>query len=147
MVIKNKRGWIKLVEAFLSILLIGVIMSIVVTQQNTSVYSTSSTISNYEVYILRSIELNESLREDITAVSASDLPLNWSDGGFPSALKDRIGNLTPSYLSCEAQICETEQICEFMGQTDKEIYAQKIFIASTYASYNPRQLKLFCWRK
>lgn len=93
--------------------------------------------------MLRSVELNETLRREILD-NTLIIPVNWSGGNFPVNLKNKIANLTPNYLSCEAQICRTNDTCNLGGEISTEIYAQRIFIASTYGSYNPRQLKLFC---
>lgn len=145
MIKENKRGWVKLVEAFLSVLLVGAILGIIINQQVTPNNGFSATISNYQVYMLRGIELNESLREDILGISPDYLPANWDSGSFPTSVKDRITNSTPGFLTCEAQVCKTNETCTFWGEIDKNVYAQRIFIASTYSVYEPRQLKLFCW--
>ena len=142
---KNKRGWVRLVEAFLSILLVGVILAIIVNQQNPQKNEISSTIFNYEVYMLRSVELNETLRGEILSVDESALPVNWDSADFPSGVKNKITNLTMTGLSCEAQICRTNETCNLEGEIGTSIYAQRTFIASTYQEYNPKQLKLFCW--
>ncbi len=142
---KNKRGWVRLVEAFISILLIGIVLVIIINQQSPKNNGVSSTIYNYEVYMLRSIELNESLRGEILGVSGSNLPANWSSANFPGGVKNKITGLTPGYLLCEAQICRTNETCGFWSNVNTDIYSQRIFIASTYGIYNPRQLKLFCW--
>ncbi|MDD5699834.1 MAG: hypothetical protein PHH00_01415 [Candidatus Nanoarchaeia archaeon] len=144
---KNKRGWARLVEAFLSVLLIGMVLIVIVNQQSPKKDGVSSTVYNYEIYMLRSVELNETLRDEILDVSESALPANWSSESFPGGVKNKIANATPGYLSCQAQICRTSETCGFLGDINTDIYAQKIFIASTYGVYNPRQLKLFCWPK
>lgn len=143
---KNKRGWIRIVEAFLAVLLIGAVLVIIINQQNNSQQINPSTgIYNYEVYILRTIELNDSMRDEILTISNPNLPVGW--GVFPLDIKNKITNLTLSSLYCQAQICLTNDTCQFELKLSKDVYAQSIFITATNNNYNPRQLKLFCWTK
>ncbi len=142
---KDKHGWIRIVEAFLAVLLIAAVLVIIINQQGIKANDTSFVVYNYEIYMLKSIELNDTLRSDL--FSASNLPANWTDETFPAKVKDKIENLTPSSLLCEARICLTTDTCNFIGEIKNSIYTQRVFIASTYQIYNPRQLKLFCWAK
>ena len=144
---KNKRGWIRLVEAFLSVLLIASVLIIIVNQQNIKTNDISSSIYNYEVYMIRSIELNDSLRSDIVSISESNLPANFSSSSFPESLKNKIENMTLRALFCEGQICRTNSSCNFWQDIKDNVYTQRVFISSSYQTYNPRQLKIFCWPK
>lgn len=144
----NKRGWIRIVEAFLSVLLITIVLVLVVNQQNTSQQDSSPKIYNYEIYILRLIELNDTLRSEIINVSNSAMP-STSDNSttFPSDVITQINAAAPSSLTCGAEICSTNSTCGFWLIMNNDIYAQRIFITSNLTTYNPRQLKLFCWPK
>ncbi len=145
---KNKRGWIRIVEAFLSVLLITVVLFLVVNQQNVQQNDSSPKIYNYEIYILRLIELNDTLRNEIISVSNSVLPATSDNSTtFPSDVANQISIATPSALVCAAEICYTNSTCNFWQIMNKDIYAQRIFITSTLQNYNPKQFKLFCWPK
>ncbi len=143
---KNKRGWIRIVEAFLSILLVAAVLVIVVNQQNIQQNDSSPKIYNYEIYILRTIELNDTLRSEIIGISNSLLP-STSDNytTFPADVKNQIATIAPSALLCAAEICYTNSTCNFWQSISKDVYAQRIFITSTLQTYSPKQLKLFCW--
>jgi hypothetical protein len=144
---KNRRGWVKLVEAFLSILLITGVMIIIINQQKTLTSDTRSAISDYEVYMLRSIELNEALRGEILGISESSLPVNQDSEDFPEDIEEEVEDLTPGAFSCEAKICSLSDVCSLEAKKGADVYAQKIFITSTHQIYSQRQLKLFCWAK
>ncbi|MFZ1971010.1 MAG: hypothetical protein WAU65_02420 [Candidatus Nanoarchaeia archaeon] len=141
---KNQRGWIRIVEAFVAVLLIGAVLVIVIDQQNNQQATPQVSIYNYEIYILRTIELNYSMRGEIIS---STPPLNWKSYNFPSDINNTITSLTPSSLVCVAQICLTTDLCQSGLTLKKDIYAQSVFITAIDTNYSPKQLKLFCWAK
>ena len=141
----NKKAWIKVIEAFIAVTLIIVVLVIILNQQSSQQTDASQSIYNYEILILRNIELNNTLRNETLNVSV--LPSTWDNSTFPADVKSKIISLMPSSLTCEAQICATNNTCDFWKTIDTSIYAQSIFITSTLYEYNPLQLKLFCWTK
>jgi hypothetical protein len=145
---KNKKGWIRIVEAFLAVLLIAAVLFLVVNQQNVQSNDPSLKVYNYEIYMIRGIELNDTLRAEIVGMSSSILP-STSDNQttFPSDVINYITTAEQSSLSCAAEICLTNSTCGFWQDLGKDVYAQRVFITSTPLAYNPRQLKLFCWFK
>jgi len=138
----NCRGWIKIVEAFIAILLIAGTLLIVINQGYIGRTNISSKIYEMEVSVLREIELNDMLRNEILAVS---LPTKWDE--FPANVKNKIKNRIPDYLECTAKICEMDKICALDEYVDKDVYVQSVAITANLETYNPRQLKLFCWVK
>ena len=144
---KNHRAWIRIVEAFVAILLITGVLLIVVNKEHIKKKDISSEIYKIEASILKEIQLNSSLRSDI--LNVEPLPVKWTD--FDSRglnnLKSKIISRLPNYLDCEAKICELEDICVLDKIFDKDIYAQSTCIIAELTTYNPRQLKLFCWIK
>lgn len=146
--IKDRKGWIRIVEAFLSVLLVTIVLVLVVNQQNTNQADSSPRIYNYEIYTLRLIELNDTLRSEIINVGDSVLPSTSNNSTtFPSDVINQINAVIPGALSCGAEICSTSSPCSFWQIINKDVYAQRIFITSNLTTYNPRQLKLFCWPK
>ncbi len=145
---KNKKGWIRVVEAFLAAMVILVVLILVINQQSSGQQNSSSAVAfNAEISILQNIELNATLREDIISISDSGLPVNSEDAAFPTSVKNAISSLTSksySYLSCSAQICATDSECGYWKNVKSEIYSQSVLITSTLTSYNPRKLSLFC---
>ena len=144
---KNKKGWIRIVEAFLAVLLVAAVLVLIVNQNTAQQNDPSSRVYGYGIYALRSIELNDTLRSEIVGVSDSSLPLTSNQTNFPSDINNSINNATLSALSCTSEICLTNSTCSFWMNVGKDVYAQRIFIASNLSVYNPRQLKLFCWFK
>tara|TARA_Y100000310_G_scaffold344913_1_gene460486 strand:+ start:15335 stop:15775 length:441 start_codon:yes stop_codon:yes gene_type:complete len=142
---KKEHGWIRIVEAFAMILLIAGIFLIILDKDSPE--SISQEIYEKEQGILREVQLNDSLREDILNLNIGSLPVEWNDTNFPQNLKDKIISKTPSYLNCEAKICKTDNNCVLSESKDENTYTQEVLIASTINTYSPRKIKLFCWER
>jgi hypothetical protein len=139
----NKKGWIKIVEAFVAILLIVGVLLIVIDRGDVGKKDISSQIYDIEVAILREIQLNDALRNEILSVTP---PIELTEENVAQTW-NKINNRIPSYLDCKAKICEMEQICELEEYPEKNIYVQTVLITTTLdiEEIKYRQLKLFCW--
>jgi hypothetical protein len=143
-ILKNKKAWIKIIEAFVSILLIVGILLVFI---NSGIILEDPLIAkthNLESSILREIQLNDSLRENLIT---AELPVNWSnfeDAGLLN-IKSLIISKTPNYLNCQAKLCTINDICSSPSEISKNVYADSVIISATLQKYSPRQLKLFCW--
>ena len=140
----NRKGWIKIVEAFTAILLIAGIFLVILEKGQIQKEDPAEKIYQSEVEALKKIQQNETLREMILSV-AGPLPVNSSS--FPIGLENAINSEIPNYLDCEKLICVFNGECIFYLNSEKDIYARSVTISSTLNEYNPRQLKLFCWVK
>jgi len=139
---KNKKGWIRIVEAFISLLLITGVLLMVIDKGYILKKDISSQIYKVELSILREIQLNDSLRNDILN---TNVPIGWNNANFPQEVKNKIIEKKPDYLECSAKICSMNSICEMDEFIEKDIYAQPVGISANLETYDPRQLKLFCW--
>lgn len=146
---KNKRGWIEIVEAFVSILLITGVLLVVITRNNSQSSDISDRVYNSEITIIREIQLNDTLSNDVLSVTDAQLPAEWESSSFPPEIKDRITSRTPNYLTCIAKICDPSDACYLSTYESKDVYSQDSIISttSTQTMFNPRKLKLFCWEK
>lgn len=140
---RNKKAWVKIVEAFTAVLLIASVLLIVINQGNIGKEDVSSQIYDVEVAMLREIQLDDNLRTEIldttssAEVSEEIAPLTWN------RIQDRI----PDYLICKAKICDIGEDCELSELPNQNIYAQTVAITAILEVYDPKQLKLFCWLK
>ncbi len=145
---KNKKGWMRVIEAFFAAMIILVVLILVINQQGTKQQSSSSTvIYNAEISMLRNVELNDSLRGEIIGVGDSLLPLNSDNQSFPAELKNEIDSLVSEYypfLSCGEQICDTVGECSYWKKSSGELYSQSVLITANVTDYNPRKFSLFC---
>lgn len=135
--IKNKRAWIRIVEAFIAIMLITGVLLVVINKGYVGKADISGKVYEAQIAVLREIELDEELREDI---------LNSNLGETPESVKAKITQRIPDYLTCTSNVCKLDDVCYGDGiPIDKDIYSQSIAIAANLKKYSPRQLKLFCW--
>ena len=141
----NKKGWIRIVEAFVAILLIAGILLILAGEDFTDKEDSSQKIYDIQLAILRDIQVEDSLRNDILAVMEAQVKTD--DITFPPAVQSKINSKTPSYLECKTHICELKANCIATGLPEESIYVQSVVISATATQYNPKQLKLFCWVK
>ncbi len=139
---KNKRGWIKILEAFLAILLIAAVSLIVLNKMQQEDLGVYSKITDLEILMLREIELNSTLRSEVLATTGET---DWDN--FPTLTQNRIGVKTPSFLDCRAKICLTNTVCQLQNPNEKNVYAKTALISSEGSVFNPKVLKIFCWEK
>ena len=139
--LKNKSGLIRIIEAFAMILIITGILLTVLNKGYISKSDNSEKIYEIEQAILREIQLNNSLRNDILALE--DLPIEWEN--FPPNVKNEIISEAPINFECEAKICNLNGLCSLNKEIEKEIYVQKTIITANLEKYSPRKLKIFCW--
>lgn len=143
--IKNKRGWIRLVEAFVAIVLLTSVLLIVTSSNSSPKLSLQEEISQRQVAVLRDIQLNDSLRAEILSINIDALPVEWEDFESDAPLvRERIEFLAPQELECSAKICVINEPCVLSGISDKEVYAKSVVISANANYYSPRQLKMFC---
>ena len=144
--VMNNGGWIRIVEAFIAILLVTGVLLIVLGENFGGNKDYSSEIHDTQLAVLRDIQVNEDLREDILSVTT---PIESRSGNFPLEILAKIDSHIPSYLECIAKICELDLECSLDDSEDKSIYVQSIVITviKTSDAYDPKQLKLFCWMK
>ena len=148
----NKRGWIRIVEAFVAVLLVAGMILFLFNRGYIGKSDISEKVDNEQKIILREIELDPTLRE---AVLSPSVPIgsqsNDNPSLFPAIILDKVNERKPDFLECITKICALDEICtlssipsEIQG---KDIYARSIAITATANMYNPRQLKMFCWVK
>ena len=139
---KNKRGWIKIVEAFASILLIAGALIVIINSLGLKIPDSSLLVYDSEYAILREIQLDNNLRSDILAATIS---IGGSDA--PQDVKDKIEDRKPAYLECEAKLCKINDVCGSSSTipNDRDIFVQSAFFGANQADYAKRKLNLFCW--
>jgi hypothetical protein len=142
---KNKRGWIRIVEAFFSLLLIAGALLIVLNKGYLGGEDQSARIYDLQLSVLREIELDDILRQEILNVNEAILPIEDTHSSFPKDVMERINERMPDSFTCKAKICEINVLCELNEYIDKDVYAQPVAITATLEDYSPRQLKIFCW--
>jgi len=138
---KNKKGWIKIIEAFISILFLIGVVAIIIQSDNFS-SKERPTLEKKQVEILNSIELNETLR--IEVLNSTNYTINSNDPAFSTKLKNYIDTIYFDSAECFLMVCSTNGSCDTTIEKD-EMYTKSVLITSTITEYNPKKLKIFCY--
>lgn len=144
--IKNKAGWIQIVEAFVAVLLVAGFLLIILNKGYLPKADISDAVYEAELSILREIQTNSTLRTRIISVP-EPLPIEWEDARFPPEIKNKITIRTPGSLDCVGRICRMNETCSLEESKGKDIYSQSVVISSTLQGVSYRQLNIFCWEK
>jgi hypothetical protein len=139
----KKRGWIRIVEAFVAILLItGVLLFVL--QKGYIGRDISDKIYSMQLGVLREIQLDENLRIEILEISS--IPIQSNSNDFPINVTDKINEALGEILDCQAKICELDKICVLDEYREEDIYSQSVSITASpfIEEFSPKQLKIFC---
>lgn len=145
----NKKGWIRIVEVFISTALILGIVSLIVTDRHISGENIENEILAKQTLILKNIQLNDTLRDEIVNYGGI-IPISSEDVDFPEKTLEKINLELSSDLECYVKLCEIGDTClaeEIQMESEKDVYARTIPIFANNALYSPKQVKLFCWKK
>ena len=130
---KDRKAWIRIVEAFLAILIITGVLLIVIARQPSRV-DISQSVYEKQRQILDVVSKNDILREDI---------IERDDN---TNVDVKIGKMAPSSWGFETKICPMDNICSSdNAPSEKEIYTTEVVISSTLETYSPKKLRFFVW--
>jgi hypothetical protein len=142
--VKNKKAWLRIVEATIAILLLASVLAIMVVRIPRG--DNAENINDIQRFVLEQVSKNDTLREEILSGTVDNPPKDKTD--------KFIGKLISyqwSYLDYDFRVCEVEKACGIgaypPGAENKEIYSDEILITSNLTEYSPRKLRLFIWRK
>ena len=151
--IKNKNGWLRIVEAFTTILLVSMVLLLILNRSSFTEAEKTEQILDKEYAILREIQLNNTLRDYIINVDEfTPEEILWAEFSTDAGLlkvRQKIEKRTPTQLNCSAKSCSISATCSFEFEEDYEqsIYSRASIITANITRYEPRVLKLFCWEK
>ena len=138
----NKRGWIRIVEALVAIMLIAGFLILLMDNQEDGVKDISAKVYMTENAILREVQSNSTYRTHILGMG--DGPIEFED--FDVSLKNHITSRVPEYLNCTGKLCDFDinPICD-ISSSEETIYVRSVMIAADADTYDPKLLKIFCW--
>ena len=141
----NKRGWIKVLEAFIAVLIIGGVILLTVSQndgnQNAGI---SSGVYEDQKAMLNALQFNDTLRASVLGINEASLPIEIGNSGFPADVEAKLEEKNPGYLSCRAKICLLEQECLIENTASSDVYVSQATIFANLQTYSPRKFVLSC---
>lgn len=141
---KNKKGWLRVVEAFMAILMIGGAILIVVNQDTEGEEQAALGAYENELAVLRNVQLNDTLRSSILTISDNSLPVELNDSEFPQDVESKIEEKISPYLNCNAKICGIYEECIANVSSTSDVYIKQAVIFANMQVNNPRKLSIAC---
>jgi hypothetical protein len=126
----NKKGFLRVVEATISIL---IIVSAVLVGVNIGIESREPSLSERARDVLREIANDDSLRTEILTSS-----------GVPQNVIDFANSRIPALFSFEMRLCDVNEVC---GQPtyNGNVFSAERIISSDLTNNNAKKLRLFIW--
>jgi hypothetical protein len=141
--VKNKKGWIKVVEAVIAIVALIGILTIIIEAQRAGV-QTNSIYEEKSLEILKGVQINDTLRNEV--ILENTLPIDSNNASFPPLLKSYLNEVNLKTANCTMMICSVNETC-VVTASQQEIYSKDVIITATKDYYNPKRLKIFCLKK
>ena len=128
----NKRGFLKIMEASIAIV---IILSVLFVLYNRNQATNEVDLSESARSILGEMSKSVVLRE---AVITQD----------KETVEDFVSSKIPEgFLEHEVRICEINEVCGMSHFIEKDVYVGERVISSTLNSIESKKVRLFIWRK
>ena len=136
--IRNKRGWIRIVEAFIAIMMIFAALLIIISKQGPN-----------EDYKEEIIKLQSSI---LTQISQDDRLRSEILNNNVSGTEKYIAEVIPQNLNFSVNVCDSLSVCpvNYSYVLNKEVYSDEVLIAANLTYYNEtnaKKLKIFFWEE
>lgn len=143
---REKKAWLKIVEAFISVMLIASTLLILYSRT-----AESKTGMDYiyiiEKGILQEVASDNNLREKILGIPTTDPTTNCViDANAENDISAFALTRIPENFEVEIKICEVGVICS-LSSFKENVYSSERIVSATLECNNPRIVKIFMWRK
>lgn len=167
----NKKGFLKIVEAFIAILIISGVMIFVYVN---NIQSPRQEDYTYQVIrlALKDISNDEAMRENILNVnpfedsSAEGFDSNSNENAEIIAIANRLSQLIPPEFDFRFRVCELDDACGLQNLPNKNVFSDEVSVSSTLTNtgclpsdsvgcspehcepsceFFPKKIRLFIW--
>ncbi|MBD3252896.1 hypothetical protein GF386_04145 [Candidatus Pacearchaeota archaeon] len=129
---KNKKAWLRIIEAFLAILLIIGAVLVVMSRQESGP-DISKEIHDRQRYILKIVSQDDHLRQKILSEENQEVNL-------------LISQMIPTNWNFSTNICNVTEACPNPETiVKKQIFTEEILITTDLSEYQPKKLRFFVW--
>ncbi len=132
--LKNKKGWIRILEVFIAITLISGALVFIYSNKNDA-DKKSEDIYRIEKKILDEAASNSSLRDAVLQDNEE-------------RVSDFVEKKIPSGFNFTVKICKIGKICnldEYRGLEGRDIYSAERSVSANLTTYSPKKIKIFMW--
>jgi len=134
--LKEKRGWLRILEAFIAIILIMGVL-IIIYSRTVERPKKAEEIYKLEGTILDEVANSPQLRKAV---------LNNNTNEIISFVSDRV----PPGFNFTIKICELNDICNlqyYIGEEGRDVYTTERTVSSILEKYGPKKVKIFMWEE
>ena len=129
---KDRKAWLRIIEAFLAIMIIAGAILIITIRQKPQI-DISEEVYEKQRQVLKIISENEVLRNNILIENNI-------------MVDNTIQGLIPGAWNFSTNICDINLICPNpVSVIEREIYSTEIIITSNLTKYSPKKLRFFVW--
>ena len=131
----NKHGWMRIIEAFIAIILIMTVMVVVIQRQRIGLNSVEE-IQIKQRNIINLIARDDALRSEI---------LSWT----ATQTNEKLKYLVPTGYNYSIELCNYNQMCSLNFTVPTAVFTEETIIISNLTYYIPNsgvKLKLFFWK-
>ena len=146
----NKKGFLRVVEATLAVIIILTVMLLIASQKDVKV---SEDLTDILHPILDEIAQNDTFRTRIVIDYNTTLPPSYPNNNLIlDEIRDFVGSRIKSdSLNYSASICQLNVVCPlnevYPVESNEDIFSAERVISSTLnEADSPKRLKLFLWR-
>lgn len=132
---KNKRGWIRITEAVVAILIMASVLIVIHTKQSPRV-SMSNTIHDLQIRLLTDVAQDSLLRNATLYSNYEFLNGSFFDLNVPNNLKYKI-------VICN--LSNTNECKVEIESGKSEVFVEDRIISSNLEIYQPKLLRLYIW--
>lgn len=151
----NKRGWIRILEATISVLIVASVLMVVYTKQVDRGVEPADYFYSLQRQILSDIAISSDMRINVLNVVDND----ESDSNY-LVLVTFIEEEVPDFVGFSLSICELgsfEDHCkmrssDFIKTMEKDVFVEDFLISAdlgdgTNHKYDPRKVRLYMWEE
>jgi len=131
---KNKKGLIRILEAFVSVMIVFTVLLVVLARQPQFKQTTEEELTTIQRHVLEQVSQDPDLRDQVLS--------NNKEG-----VNDIIGGIMPQGYSYDVAICDLGESCssEVVAYVEDEVFVEEAVISANLQEYDPTILKLFFW--
>ena len=140
--IKGKKGWIRILEATIAIMLVSGVL-LVMNSRGVDDVDISERVYKLQKEVLMDIALDSGLRQHV---------LNDNQEQGQASLNEFADIKIPEAFSFRVRLCDLGVSCK-LNVTDvrdtrnKDIFVEDIVIAGEHDEYDPKKIRLFVWEQ
>ncbi|MBX4211897.1 hypothetical protein KW787_00365 [Candidatus Pacearchaeota archaeon] len=141
----NKRGWLRIVEASLAIV---IIFGALVALTRTSKPVIDNSLGERIPVLLDELAQNKDLREQVISYDTNQSEDAQMNKEILNNVNSFIGDRIQASIQHVAIICDPQELCS-LSQYPKNagsVYSYERIISSTLQNFSPKKVKLFLWR-